>query len=78
VVLGENPELRAPKPPILHLVIPEFRPFDVEIPISKPILTTEHQFFELCQYRCVIIDIATCLGFVFSQNHRTIACASPI
>jgi hypothetical protein len=42
VVLGKNPELRAPKHPVLHLVVDEFRPFDEETPVTEPVLPTKH------------------------------------
>jgi hypothetical protein len=44
VVLVEIPELRAPKHLFLHLVVREFRPFDAEIPVTKPVLPTKRQF----------------------------------
>jgi hypothetical protein len=78
VVLVEIQELRAPKHLFLHLMVREFRPFDAETPGMELILPAEHRFLELCPYLCVIIDITPCLWFVFSQNHRTRAFASPI
>jgi hypothetical protein len=68
VVLDEITELRALKHLFLHLAVRGFWPFDAETPVMKPILPTEHRFLELCPYRCVIIDIVPCLGFVFFQT----------
>jgi hypothetical protein len=44
VVLVEIQELRAPKHFFLYLVVREFRPFDAETPVTKPVLPKKHQF----------------------------------
>jgi hypothetical protein len=68
VVLVEITELHALKHLFLHFAVRGFWPFDAETPGMEPILPAEHRFLELCPYRCVIIDNAPCLRFVFFQK----------